>query len=183
MEHEKQSRNWSVISIIAAAWLWFLAALPFFTDAACDFFVFFVLGFAGVLIGISWLTLTSALPRLRRPPTLWWWLSVPMVGILACVLLASDWPFALRVALSERALQRHVDAFPRDTPPDRVPRWVGLLHVNETEESDGAVFIYTSTSYLNRHGVAHIPPGSNPMLKIVRRQHLYGDWYKFEWKF
>jgi hypothetical protein len=61
---------------------------------------------------------------------------------------------------------------------------VGLFLVDGTENRGGAVFLYTSTGWLNRHGVACIPPGLESRYFERRRTWpLLGPWHTFEWKF
>src|SRR6266550_5211472 len=115
--------------VVAAAWLWLLAGLPFFTNAACNFEALVLLGGTGLLIGIAWLIVTfSWSPPLRS----WSWLSVPFAGLVGVLLLVTDWGFALRVVLSEDALSHYVASVPPGEKSDRTPRRVGLFWVDET---------------------------------------------------
>jgi hypothetical protein len=165
--------------LTGAAWLWCFFALVYFTDAACPFTVFGAMALSGLLIGAVWSIQTAIWPHLiRRLP----WLSVPPAGLLACALLLTDWGLALRVTLSETALNsRAADAIAAGIP-DRIPRYVGLFHVDEVQVFDGGVYFYTTWSFLNRHGVARLPEGSRPAPR-TSVQHLHGSWYSFEWRF
>ena len=109
-------------------------------------------------------------------------MAVPTAGALGFALAVTDWGLALRVALCEGTLCSYVDGVLPGAKPDRTPRWVGLFRVEETQEYGGAVYLYTSRSFLNRHGVAYIPPGGNPAPRIGVH-HLYGSWYSFVWRF
>jgi hypothetical protein len=180
----RSSRWFTFVEIVltVAAWGWLVAALPFLSDAACNTFVELGLLASGALIGLAWVVLTALRLSLLPGSFRWQWLSVPLAGILGFALLVTDWDLAVRVALSESALRRHVESVPPDAPSDETQRWIGLFHVEETEEYDGAVYLFTCQSFINRHGVAYIPPGSK-VAPRMRVSHLYGSWYSFEWRF
>lgn len=169
--------------VVGVAWNWFALALFYLTDSACPFLAAGVLLCTGPLIGILWLAASCYWPcRLFVGPKLAVWLSVPAAGALAVALATSDAGFRARVALSEKALARHVDRVAAAGAGDNNPHQVGLFHVYNTQFYNGGVYLFTSSSFINCHGVAHIPPGSKVAPRFwVRR--LYGDWYGFEWKF
>jgi hypothetical protein len=94
----------------------------------------------------------------------------------------TDLGLTLRVALCEAALRDYAAKVSAEGVRDEPPRWVGLFQVEEATVFDRGVYLYTSWSFLNRHGVAHLPPGSKPAPRTSLR-HLYGSWYSFEWRF
>jgi hypothetical protein len=97
------------------------------------------------------------------------WLSVPLAGALGLVfVINSHW------LLMMGGIAPGTD--------DRKPRWVGLMRVQETEECEGGVYLYTGNEFLDRVGVAYLPPGTQPAGRI-RVDHLYGPWYSFVWHF
>jgi hypothetical protein len=164
-----------------AAWLWLAVAIPSLTDAACNFFLWLLLAASGGSLGVAWLALTCAKPSLLRPPAGAWWLAVPAAGALGVGLLVTDLGLRLRVALCEDSLSRLVAAV-KPGEQDHEPRWVGLFQVQEVHEYQGGVYLFTSQSWLNRHGVAYLPDGApvEPRMSVC---HLYGPWYSFDWFF
>ena len=110
------------------------------------------------------------------------WFSVPFAGALAIGLALTDWGLMLRVALCEAELADYAATVSAEGLPADLPGRVGLFHVDWVTTYDGGVYFYTATSFLNRHGVAHLPPGSKPAPRTFVR-HLYGRWYRFDWLF
>jgi hypothetical protein len=142
----------------AASLLWLLATLPFVTDAGPGFLEPLALGMAGLVIGLAWVIRTAACP-----PKVWsaeaaWWLSVPASGAIAFGLLATDHGLALRTRLCESRLTGFVAEVAGQDQADWTPRWVGLFYVDEVQEYEGGVYLFTSGGFLNRNGIAHIPP-------------------------
>jgi hypothetical protein len=167
------------------AWLWLLAALPFVTDAACFLFVVALLAITWIMLALAWLCgLFEARYLLRSSSARRWWLSAGLAGLLGLLLAFTDVGFILRVALSERALNAYVASVPPGTRnATHTNRPVGLFLVGGTEERDGVVVLYTSSSFLDRHGIAHIPEGAIPPSNLRSVKHLFGSWYSFRWKF
>jgi hypothetical protein len=88
------------------------------------------------------------------------------------------------VALSRPWLEDYARSVPPGTSESmHDPRWVGLFLVDGTEEHQGAVVLYTSHSWINRHGVMYDPSGAQRPPKFRNVAPLVGDWYRFEWKF
>jgi hypothetical protein len=168
--------------IAAFAWLWLIAGIPFLTDAACNFMLELLLGVSGYTIGVVWVIFSWQRPALLLRPVRAWWLSVPVCGALGLTLLITDWDLALRVALCEDSLGEFVANVQPGAATDLTPHWVGLFYVEQVQEYQGGVYLFTSRSFLNRHGVAHIPPGVG-VAPRMRVDHLYGPWYNFEWRF
>lgn len=166
------------------AWLWLLAALPFVTDAACEFIASMLLAVTWMILAFAWLCGLLAAPFLFRSASARkWWFSAGLAGILGLLLAFTDVDFMLRVALSERALSAHVASVPPGTQNSIHPnRLVGLFLVDGTEESGGAVFLYTSSGFLDRYGVAYVPDGAIPPSHLSMK-HLFGPWYHFKWRF
>jgi hypothetical protein len=165
--------------LVCAGWVWFLFAVVYFTDAACSFTAFLAVASSGVFLGFLWMSFSTLVPRLLRRYV---WLSVPFAGALAAGLALTDWGLTLRVALCEAELADYVAKVSAGGLPENAPGRVGLFHVDEVTTYDGGVYFYTSRSFLNRHGVAHLPPGakSAPRTSV---SHLCGRWYSFEWHF
>jgi hypothetical protein len=166
------------------AWLLLICAIPFLTDAAIDLIAFFVLGAADFFLAVTWMMITflTRVP-LRYRVHDWSWLSFLVAGYLGLVLATTNWGFAVRVALSEAALREYIAQVPAGAEEWHEARKIGLFNVRKTSEQAGAVFLHTSTSFLNEHGVAYVPGGQIPPGRIRLRGHLYGPWYSFEWKF
>ena len=169
-----------VLSIITALWL--VAALPYVTNAACDFWPSILLSGSGFLIGSTWLAL-SVFARwyFQRPPVVWW-LSVPILLSTGIILAWTDEDLALRVAWSEDSLNRTVTAVRNEPDNDWHGRRVGTFWVNRVEEYLGGVYLFTSQSFIDCEGIARIPPGT-PVAHRMRVRHLYGEWYAFVWHF
>src|SRR5262249_6436668 len=167
--------------LIGITSLWFAFAVVYLTDAACDFTIFFALLCSGIAIGFVWVIITLLSHRLRTKPSCLWF-SVPLGGAVASVLAVRGAGLALRVYLCDGALGEYVVSVPPEGIRKEQAQWIGLFRVEEATVCDGGVYLYTSQSWLNRHGVAHIPIGS----KVAPRtsvQHLYGQWFRFEWRF
>lgn len=178
--------SWSPMSLLVAlAWLWLVTVLPFVTDAACNMFIGFALAVSWMLLALVWLCVPLfAYPSLRSPRRRSYWLSAGLAGLLGLLLAFNNVGLQLRVALSERWLVEYVATVPPGTRESLHPfRRVGLFWVDGTEEKDGVVLLYTSTSFLNRYGVAHVPDGATPPTHLRNVRHLFGPWYSFEWKF
>jgi hypothetical protein len=147
-------------TIIVAAWLWLLAVIPFFSYAACFIFLWFFFIIAGVILGGSWITLTFIQPSLLRRPRVWCWLSVPIAGALGVALAFTDRDLALRVALSEPSLKKYVSEVPVGADESFESQRIGLFHIHEVREHQGGVYLTTSQSFIDSHGVAYIPEGT-----------------------
>jgi hypothetical protein len=164
--------------LIGCVCTWFLIALPFVTDAACDYPVVLFLGSTGILIALVWFIYTASG---QLQPRAWrWWASVPLVQLLVVILFATDLDLALRVALSENQLEESLKTRQNPTS-DSSPKRVGLFAVSGKQHYDGGVYFYTSTGFNNHWGVAKIPPGQLPPKVTACR--LYGQWYKFKKEF
>jgi hypothetical protein len=183
--NESMDRDALYAMVLAAmAWLWLLAALPFLTDAACQFPVAGVLAITWMILALAWLCgLLLAQSVLRSSSARRWWLSAGLAGLLGLLLAFTDVGFLLRVAISERALNAYVAAVPAGTTNAiHSIRQVGLFLVDGTEESNGVVVLYTSSSFLDRQGVAFVPEGVIPPQHLSMK-HLFGPWYSFRWRF
>jgi hypothetical protein len=172
-------------TIAVLAWLWLLLALPFLTDAACNMIAAMGLFMAWALLACAWLLI-----GLAGPAKAWtgkgWWIAAGVAGCLGVGLALTDAGLRVRVAVSRSWLDAYAEQVPADTR-DRLhePRWVGLFRVDGTESIDGTVFLYTSSSYLNRHGIVFVPPEQGAP-QISRRRingRLHGPWHSFTWKF
>jgi hypothetical protein len=173
--------NFAVWVIVGFAWLWFVVAVESFTGAGYYFPILVLLFYGGVTIGVVWVIMSF------KNWTILWksarkrWLSVPLVGVLGFVLAVTQWGFMARTKVSEDRLRTYVEAV-RPGTSQRAPQWVGLFRVEETEEYEGAVYLYTGHAFINRVGLAYMPPGAQPP-EGIGVKHLFDDWYTFEWRF
>jgi hypothetical protein len=113
-----------------------------------------------------------------------WYVAAAAAGVLGLVLAFTDVGLIARVAASEPWLTAYVEEVTSGSGESPLPpRWVGLFDVQGTLEEDGAVVLFTSVDFIDRQGVAYLPPGKRlpPRCRGVR--HLYGPWYRFDWKF
>ncbi len=94
----------------------------------------------------------------------------------------TDEDLALRVALCESSLNRAVLDAQSGKVDNHKPQWIGLFHVVDVHQFSGGVYLFTSDSAIDRHGVAYISAGM-PIAIGVHIRHLYGDWYAFDWHF
>lgn len=171
------------VSLAAMAWLWLLIAIPFLTDAACNFFAGMALTLFWMLLALAWLA-GLFFASCFSPRAGYLWLSAALAGVLGLLLTFTDLGFQLRVALSERWLTAYVSAVPLGAKDAlHSERQVGLFGVDGTEESNGVVLLYTSHSFLDRHGIAYIPVGTVPPPQVRSLKHLFGPWYSFQWHF
>ena len=169
--------------IAVAGWLGLLLAVPVVTDAGIDFLVFVFLWSVGPMLPIVYFV--AALISHRDFLTVRGcilWLGPPAAGGLIIVLSATGYPLAVRVWLSERSLLAHAADVAAGVTDGNEPQCVGLFHVRETWSRKGADFFYTRSGWLDKEGIAHIPPGTPPISRI-RATHLTGDWYRFTWRF
>ncbi len=165
------------------ACLWLLVALPFVTDAACPLFATLGLAIHWLILAFAWLFGLWAPFLVRSSSARRWWLSAGIAGLLGLLLAFTDVGFMFRVALSERALGAYVATVPSGTKnSSHSNRLVGLFLVDGTEENNGAVVLYTSSGFLDRYGIAYVPPGAIPP-SGVSVKHLFGPWYRFKWRF
>jgi hypothetical protein len=178
----RSDRNTASWAFAVAGGLWLLAAVPFLTNPGDLAPLLFAA--AGLLIGLAWLCVLLIPPHLPRSAgEACRWASVPLAGLLGLAAVSGP-GLMLRVALCERQLTAYVAGVPPGTGGIHPPKRVGLFSVDETEEYQGIVLLYTDSGFLDRFGVAYVPPGKGPpQVFKVRFSHLYGPWYRFRWKF
>lgn len=166
------------------SWLWLLTALPFITDAACNFIAAIVLALTWFALALTWLCGLFVPYLLRSSSARLWWSSAGLAGLLGLVLAFSDVGLILRVALSERALNTYVASIsPGTQNPIHPNHQVGLFFVDGTEESNGVVALYTSSDFLDRQGIIFVPDAATPPGHFQSLRHLYGKWYSFWFHF
>jgi hypothetical protein len=122
---------------------------------------------------------------LTRGPRIWW-LSAAVAGGFGIFLSFTTIGLQLRIALSESALTDYaLQVVKNGGEFSHKPRPVGLFFVDGEEQYEGVVFLYTSQSFINREGVAYVPPGVNAPQQIPRHRlrPLYGPWYICYWLF
>jgi hypothetical protein len=178
--------GWLAVRALAClSWLWLGASLPFLTDASCFIFVEFVLAGTWLLLAVAWLALCVPSFLLGRTERLWW-LAAGAAGCLGLVLAFSDVGLMARIALCEPSLSSYaVQVPPGGGNPMHAAQPAGLFLIDGEENYQGIVFLYTSSAFINREGVAYVPPGTvvPPTIPRRRLRHLYGPWYWFSWKF
>ncbi len=170
--------------VIAAGWLWGLAALPQVTDATTSF-GWFLLGVpSGLLIGLVWVVYSCAVPGVFRAPRVrWLWAAVPVIGLGSLLLTFTHRDLAVRVWLCETELRQHAEAA-RQNPdaPRASSQRVGLFEVSSVNADDKQVFIHTASDFMDSAGIVYRPEGSpSPEGWRHRYEHLYGPWWWF-WK-
>jgi hypothetical protein len=168
--------------LVAFTWLCLLLAVLFLSEPAHNFVAMLFLGASGLVIGTTWLIFTVVKPQLLSSTSRRWWLTVPLAGGLGVVLLITNWGLALRIALCESTLHNHIAGLSAGSNVQRRPERIGLFRFEEVEEYQGSVYFYTGSGFLNRYGLAYIPPGQRPAPWMSVR-HVYGPWYTFEWRF
>lgn len=169
------------------AWLWLVVALPFLTDASCHFLIGFALAGSWLLLGFIWICfLLSAPDVLRFRSARRWWVLAGSAGCLGLFLAFTKVGLILRIALCETSLSHYASQVMVDGRDFvHAPQRVGLFWIDGEESYQDVVFLYTSQAFLNREGVAYVPPGTTPPEHIPRRylKHLYGPWYWCCWHF
>ena len=173
---------WGTLSTFYLASLaWLLLSLPYLTDAGVDFYAWLIIAGGFVVIGGGWtLFFVLRLLTLRAPSA--WWLVPPLALAAGYAIGTTDAGLALRLALCEPRLRAYAEAVPPGDAVAHEPERVGLFSVDEAWEHEGAVYLFTSWGFLNRHGVAYNPDGARPPERI-RTHHLFGPWYQFTWGF
>jgi hypothetical protein len=195
--------------LAALAWLWFIVALPFITDAAGDLFMTIMLGFTWMALALFWLCGLFAMPFISRSSLVrlifktyfgvtqdeivlfhprsssaqLWWASAGLAVLVGLLLAFSDAGLILRVALSERALNAYVAAVPPGTQNLSHPnRLVGLFFVDGARESNGVVALYTYHRgvFPDLQGIVFVPDGATAPGHFRDLRHLHGKWYRFE---
>jgi hypothetical protein len=170
-------------TLAALAWLWLLIAIPFLTDSACFFPAAIFLLATWVLLAVAWLVagLTSWSRSRRSQP--WWFAAV--ARCLGVCLTFTDAGLIARVRLSRPWLDAYACEVTPGTASAHESRWVGLFLVEQTDEEDGVVFLYTRGGFIDRHGLAYVPDNQQKSLfgiQLIGRP-LDGPWHTFEWKF
>ena len=165
--------------LAALAWAWLLLAAPALTNVAAEFFTAFLLGATWLALALCWLCLPFSSPGLlcsRR------WLAAVAPITLGLLLALTDLGLLARVALGRGSLEAYAAAIPEGTDePDHQPRRVGLFLIDGTESPSGAVLLYTSRSFIHRHGLALIPPDAEVPPRVRKLRRLVGNWHSFEW--
>ncbi len=138
-----------------------------------------------LLLAIAWLCLpviSGSFLHSRAGKA--WYLSAALAGLVGFLFAFTDLGLKLRIALCESRLTAYAaNVGPETSETLHGARRVGLFEVDGTEERAGVVLLYTSRSWLNRHGLAYNPQGKQIQGRFRPLQRLYGPWYSFEWKF
>jgi hypothetical protein len=165
--------------VIAAGWLWGLAALPVVTDAAVDFGWSLLLSVSGLMIGLVWLAYSTVIPAVFKTPRVrWLWWSVPVIGVGGLLLSMTHRDLAARVWLCESELREYAEAIRQNPQAPRESHRVGLVVVRFASADENQVFLYTAHGFMDSAGIVYRPDG-NPPEHAHRHQHLYGPWWWF----
>jgi hypothetical protein len=181
----KSPRLAGVRLLAAFAWVWLLVALPEVTNAAGTFPLDLCLALIWLVLAVAWFILPFVSPGgVRSGPWRRWWLAAGVAGAIGLVFGLTDMGLRARLFLCEAEVAAYVTCVDPGTHEHfEPPESVGLFRVDETEEYGGAVLLYTQGGFIDRYGVAYVPPGAGlpPGTRVER--HLYGNWYHFKWKF
>jgi hypothetical protein len=165
--------------VIAAGWLWGLAALPQVTDAALDFDWFLLLFWSGLLMGFVWVGYSFAVPGVFRTARVrWLWLSVPAIGFGSLVLSFTHRDLAMRVWLCDSELREYAESVRQNPEAGRQPRRVGLFEVRSAGADENQVYLHTASGFMHSAGIMYRPDGGPPEHRR-RSKHLYGPWWWF----
>lgn len=174
--------RFTTLAVVSVVWMF--AVTPFVTDSGfeCTSVVALVTGLPILTI---WLSRTFPCRPLSLRPRMkfaaWWVPPFAMVIILSQV--TTNWGLIVRVALSSGSLE----AAAAQCEPDNFhsnPRMIGLFHVCRVESSStGAIAFHTTQEFIDTSGVLYMPPGTTAPPGITVREHLYGPWYRFYWRF
>jgi hypothetical protein len=169
------------------AWIWLLVAIPFLTDAASPFPIGCGLALSWFALAVAWWTMpfVSAGGIFSKP----WrqhWLLAGIAGALGLCLAFTNIGLIARLYLCDRQLAAYATSFaPGAREVDRDdPAIIGLFNVEETEEYQGAVYLYMGWGFLDRGGLVYFPGiGAPPNPGRISTHHLYGPWHRFRWRF
>lgn len=171
--------------IIAAAWLWGLAALPEVTNAMMSFNWFLGLVPAGVLIEFAWLIYSRVEPGIFRLPYLrLLWLTVPAIAIGMLILGFTHHGFALRVRLYDSELRNYAESVRQNPDPrPREGQRVGSFDVKSVEVDENQVLFHTASGVLRSGGLVYRPDGTPPEYPhsrgVFNFEYLFGPWWWF----
>jgi hypothetical protein len=148
--------------------------------------MFAALFFGGVL-GLIWsaqllrvLIDTEARGRLTRRAAVAW-AAYPTVGLVLLALFWSQWPFALRVKLSEPAVVRLASEVEDGRTRVGGPVGAGLVSVEWAEVRGNCVVLFTGAVFMTDCGLAYSRDGKPPALGHPWAfRHLFGRWYTFQ---
>jgi hypothetical protein len=174
--------------LAALAWFWLGLALPSLTKVSTGMFAGLALAGSWMLLALAWFIAPFIPPSLLRSRSARrWWLSAGFAGFLGLLLAFTDVGVMIRIGLCESSLKSYAaqvalagGEFIHDSRP------VGLFSVDGEEHiGGGVVFLYTGEHWIDRVGVAYVPPETTPPAQIPRRviRHLYGPWYTCVWRF
>jgi hypothetical protein len=171
--------------IFTAAWA--LMAAPMSASLSPPFMLMLVAAFFGGALGLIWsvqllrvLLDREARSRLTRRASVAW-AAYPTIGLLLVALFLSQWPFALRVKLSEPALLRLAGEVEDGRTRVGVPCRAGLVSVDSADVRENCVLLFTGAVFLTECGLAYSRDGKPPALGhpwVFR--HLFGRWYTFQ---
>lgn len=167
--------------VVVAALVWLATAVYASSNALVGLFDGMVLFLGGPCITVSWVGCSLLwADRFTSPRSAGWWVLVPMAGILGCFTLATHWPLAMRIWLSESALRSDAENFGQDSEFFEHPKRIGLFQVRSVYRQGTAVIFSTDSMFLELGGVAYAPDGppprgEGPWLDFSR---IYGPWYR-----
>jgi hypothetical protein len=166
--------RWRILATLAVGWfhgvLLFWDAVPVFAGE-----VFFLM--MGVGLGLAWfILLLTTLGYCSREKVVLV-LTIPLVGILGVAGIETDVGLGLRLWLCENQLKQYAANAPPNPQGIHAGERVGLFQVTRMQKSSGAFCLYDNHGFLNRCGIAYVPPGTGPLLGIRMGHRVYGDWY------
>jgi hypothetical protein len=158
--------------------LWLIAFVIAFSDAGVPFPMWILLESAFVILGVTWIVrivvaLIKKTPQGRLVQSqLRYFVSIPVILIVATALGGSPTLLATRVYLSEDSL---VHTQTSNGPDDR---WIGLFHVRETWRFDDEVrFLTNECGLVDNCGIVFSPDAPPKNRGEDSFTHLYGPWW------
>jgi hypothetical protein len=165
--------------------VWVVPAAIMSASIAGDLMLSLVVVLLGGTLGIAWcVALARVLLRREARNRLAWnamahWAVCPLTGLLFAVLSFTQWPYELRVRISEPALLRLVEDLDRGRADPGDPGRAGLIFVDYAKaEEDGVVFT-TESVFPTEYGLVYSRDGRTPNPRHLPLWHLYGRWYTF----
>lgn len=107
------------------------------------------------------------------------WAVCPLTGLLFVALSFTQWPYELRVRISEPALLRLVEDLDSGRVDASDPGRAGLIFVDYATAEEDCVVFTTESVFLTEYGLVYSRDGRIPNPQHLPLWHLYGRWYTF----